>query len=309
MLTYVYLIGGFIVLTLGAEALVRGASALALKLGVAPLIIGLTIVAFGTSAPELAVSIKAALANNSGIALGNVVGSNIANIGLILGLAALIHPMHVQVEMTKVHVPIMIAVSGLLWFLLADGALGVIDGLIFLALLAAYLIYSYFYSHNPEEDEAHEFPHQHVAVSAAFIIAGLAMLVGGGSFFVEGAVQLAKSLGVSDVVIGLTIVAVGTSMPELVTSVVAAMKKESDIAIGNVVGSNIFNILGILGVAALIAPISADNFNITDFIAMIAFAVILLPMCFNKHIGRIEGAVLVIAYIGYVAHLVANATA
>lgn len=308
MLTFVYLIGGFIVLTLGAEALVRGASALALKLGIAPMIIGLTIVAFGTSTPELAVSVKAAMDNNSGIALGNIVGSNIANIGLILGIAAIIHPMHVQMEMTKVHVPIMIAVSLLLWFLISDGDLGIVDGLIFVALLVAYLIYSYFYTHNPAEDEAHEFPHQHVAVSIAFIIAGLAMLIGGGSFFVDGAVELAKMIGISDVVIGLTIVAVGTSMPELVTSVVAAMKKESDIAIGNVVGSNIFNILGILGIASMIAPITSANFSMVDFVAMIGFAVLMLPMCINKRIGRIEGTVLVLAYAGYVAHLVANAT-
>lgn len=309
MLTFVYLIGGFIVLTLGAEALVRGASALALKLGIAPMIIGLTIVAFGTSAPELAVSIKAALSNNSGIALGNIVGSNIANIGLILGLAAIIHPMHIQPEMTRIHIPIMIAVSVLLWFLLSDGALGIMDGMVFVALLIAYIIYSYFYSHNPGEDEAHEFPHQHVAVSLAFIIAGLAMLIGGGTFFVNGAVELARMLGVSDVIIGLTIVAVGTSMPELVTSVVAAMKKESDIAIGNVVGSNIFNILCILGIASIIAPISSANFSTVDFVVMIAFAVILLPICINKRIGRLEGSALVIAYAAYVAYLVANATA
>lgn len=309
MLTFVYLIGGFVVLTIGAEALVRGASALALKLGIAPMIIGLTIVAFGTSAPELAVSIKAALSNNSGIALGNVVGSNIANIGLILGLAALIHPMHVQPEMTRIHIPVMIAVSGLLWFLISDGALGIMDGVIFVALLLAYLIYSYFYSHNTEEDDAEDLPRQHPAVSMAFIISGLAMLVGGGTFFVNGAVDLARMLGVSDVIIGLTIVAVGTSMPELVTSVVAAIKKESDIAIGNVVGSNIFNILCILGIAAMIAPISAANFSIADFVVMIAFAAILVPMGINKRIGRIEGGILVLGYIAYVAYLIANATA
>lgn len=307
MLTTVFLLGGFLVLTIGAEFLVRGASHLALKLGVAPLIVGLTIVGFGTSAPELAVSIKAALANSSGIALGNVIGSNIANIGLILGISAFISPIHVKPEITRIHLPFLIATSILLWCLLIDGALTVIDGCLFISLLIAYLAYSFITGKEDSTDNISDTPNQHAAISIILIIVGLTMLIVGGTYFVDGAVSLAKSLGVSDVVIGLTIVAVGTSMPELVTSVIAAIKKQGDISIGNVIGSNIFNILFILGVASLIAPINSQNFSAVDFSVMIIFCLLLLPMCLRKIIGRAEGALLVIAYFSYLGWLVSNA--
>ncbi|MGI2109777.1 calcium/sodium antiporter [Shewanella frigidimarina] len=299
------IIGGFIILTIGAEALVRGASAVALRLGIAPLIIGLTIVAFGTSAPELAVSVKSALAGNPGIALGNVVGSNIVNIGLILAITALIRPITVQSQMVKRDIPIMIAASVLMWFLLLDGEVSFIDGAILFSALVGYLVFSYVSAKNNPEDLDVDASPQPPGLSIALIIAGIAMLVGGGILFVDGAVDLAKQFGISEVIIGLTIVAIGTSMPELVTSVMAALKGQSDIAIGNVVGSNIFNVLGILGATALIHPVSAAGFNEIDFIAMLIFAFMVLPFAWSGlRIGRREGSVLLAGYLGYTSYLV-----
>ncbi|GGP43534.1 calcium/sodium antiporter [Shewanella saliphila] len=299
------IIGGFIILTFGAEALVHGASAVALRLGIAPLIIGLTIVAFGTSAPELAVSVKSALAGNPGIALGNVVGSNIVNVGLILAITALIRPITVQSQMVKRDIPIMIAASVLVWFLLLDGDVSFIDGAILFSLLLGYLGFSYVSSkNNPEALDIDATP-QKPLLSVLLIAVGIAMLVGGGILFVDGAVDLAKQFGISEVIIGLTIVAIGTSMPELVTSVMAALKGQSDIAIGNVVGSNIFNVLGILGATALIHPVSAAGFNEVDFIAMLIFAIMVLPFAWSGlRIGRREGGVLLAGYLGYTSYLV-----
>ncbi|MGI2261076.1 calcium/sodium antiporter [Shewanella sp. GXUN23E] len=308
MMTMLAIVGGFIILTVGAESLVRGASAVALRLGITPLVIGLTIVAFGTSAPELAVSLKSALAGNSGIALGNVIGSNIANIGLILALTALIRPIQVQSQMVKRDIPLMIIASLVFWFMLFDGELGFVDGLILVIALLSYLTFSYMSSKNSDEELDVDTTPQHPALSALFIIAGIAMLIGGGVLFVDGAVELAKAFGVSEVVIGLTIVAIGTSMPELVTSVVAAMKGESDIAIGNVVGSNLFNILGILGITALVQPVSSAGLENFDFTVMLALAVVLLPFAWTGlRIGRREGAVMLAAYLGYIGYLVVNA--
>ena len=309
MSTALFIVSGFIILTLGAEALVRGASVIALRLGIAPLIIGLTIVAFGTSAPELAVSIKSALAGNSGIALGNVVGSNIVNIGLILAVTALIRPIQVQSQMVKRDIPIMIAASILVWLLLLDGDVSFLDGLILFSLLVGYLVFSYkSASSSTEELDLDERP-QSPFISILLIVIGIAMLVGGGILFVDGAIDLAKHFGLSEVIIGLTIVAIGTSMPELVTSVMAALKGQSDIAIGNVVGSNIFNLLGILGATALIHPVSALGFNVIDFISMIIFALLVLPFAWSGlRIGRREGVVLLMGYLGYTSYLVVQAT-
>jgi cation:H+ antiporter len=310
MLIALAILGGFIILTIGAEALVRGASAVALKLGIAPLIIGLTIVAFGTSAPELAVSIKSALAGNPGIALGNVVGSNIVNIGLILAITALIKPIQIQSQMVKRDIPIMIAASILVWTLLLDGVVSFTDGAILFSLLVSYLVFSYVSSKNePEELDIDTTP-QKPLLSVGLIVVGIAMLVGGGILFVDGAVDLAKMFGISEVIIGLTIVAIGTSMPELVTSVMAALKGQSDIAIGNVVGSNIFNVLGILGATALIHPVSAEGFNQIDFIAMLIFAIMVLPFAWSGlRIGRREGAILLTGYLGYTGFLISQVVA
>lgn len=313
MLIALSIIGGFIILTLGAEALVRGASSIALRLGITPLIIGLTIVAFGTSAPELAVSVKSALAGNSGIALGNVIGSNIANIGLILAITALIRPIQVQSQIVKRDIPLMILASMLFWGLLLDGELSLIDGVVLLSLLVGYLVFSYISSKNTKDAdadaEAIEEGPKNPLLSILFILVGISMLVGGGILFVNGAVDLAKTFGVSEVIIGLTIVAIGTSMPELVTSVLAALKGESDIAIGNVVGSNLFNILGILGVTAIVHPVSALGFQSFDFTVMLALAVVILPFAWTGlRIGRREGAVLLLSYLGYMGYLVNQAS-
>ncbi|MCL1094458.1 calcium/sodium antiporter [Shewanella kaireitica] len=309
MFTWLSIIGGFVILTLGAESLVRGASSIALKLGLSPLIIGLTIVAFGTSAPELAVSIKSAVAGNSGIALGNVIGSNIANIGLILGITALIRPIKIESQMVKRDIPIMIAASLLFWGLLLDDGLSFIDGAILTTLLVTYLSYSYFTADKQTSAENEtEDAGQSQWLSIIFIIVGISMLVGGGILFVDGAVALAQSFGISEIIIGLTIVAIGTSMPELVTSIVAALKGQSDIAIGNVVGSNLFNILGILGVTALIHPIIGNDISALDWQVMIGLAVMLLPFAYTGlRIGRREGAILVLGYLAYISYLVTQA--
>ncbi|WP_283630559.1 calcium/sodium antiporter [Shewanella baltica] len=310
MLITLSIIGGFIILTLGAEALVRGASAIALRLGITPLIIGLTIVAFGTSAPELAVSVKSALAGNSGIALGNVIGSNIANIGLILAITALIRPIQVQSQVVKRDIPLMILASMLFWGLLLDGELSLIDGVVLLSLLVGYLTFSYISSKNSKNEEEIEAGPNNPLLSGLFILVGISMLVGGGILFVNGAVDLAKTFGVSEVIIGLTIVAIGTSMPELVTSVIAALKGQSDIAIGNVVGSNLFNILGILGVTAIVHPVSSLGFQPFDFMVMLALAVVILPFAWTGlRIGRREGSVLLLTYLGYMGYLINQASA
>ncbi|GIU46434.1 calcium/sodium antiporter [Shewanella algidipiscicola] len=310
MLTLLAIIGGFIILTAGAEALVRGASSVALKLGIAPLIIGLTIVAFGTSAPELAVSLKSALAGNPGIAIGNVIGSNIANIGLILGITALIRPIQVQTQMIKRDIPIMIGASLLFWGLINDGDVSLLDGALLTTLLVAYLGFSYISSRGEGASDIPDSSLAHPLLATLLIAVGISMLIGGGMLFVDGAVTLAQQFGVSELIIGLTIVAIGTSMPELVTSVVAARKGESDIAIGNVVGSNLFNILGILGITALIHPITSGGLQIIDMSMMLALALILLPVAWTgMRIGRREGALLLVAYLCYLGYLINSASA
>ncbi|GIU51845.1 MULTISPECIES: calcium/sodium antiporter [Shewanella] len=308
MLILLSIIGGFLILTIGAEALVRGASQIALKLGLTPLIIGLTIVAFGTSAPELAVSVKSAMAGNSGIALGNVIGSNIANIGLILGITALIRPIKIESQMVRRDIPIMIAASVLFWSLLLDGGLSIWNGMLLTTLLVGYLSFSYITADKQSNEDGLAVNTQSNWLSVVLIIIGISMLVGGGILFVDGAVAMAKSFGISEVIIGLTIVAIGTSMPELVTSIVAAMKGESDIAIGNVIGSNLFNILGILGVTALIHPILDSEISSIDWFTMIALAMVLLPFAYTGlRIGRREASFLVLSYLGYIGYLVVQA--
>lgn len=307
----IYLVGGLIMLFIGAEGLVRGSSNLAIKIGIAPLVVGLTVVSFGTSAPELVVSLKAAISGNGSISLGNIIGSNIANIALILGVAALIRPLKVHANVIMREIPIMIAISVLLLILLIDGEVGFIDGIILVGGLIIYLVVNVILARKEKNAEVDaEFKEGlkskfGIPLSIVFIIVGLGLLLFGANLFVQSAVVIAKIFNVSDAIIGLTIVAIGTSLPELITSVVAAYKKEADIAIGNVVGSNIFNILGILGITALVIPISSLGINYVDLGVMLFTAIILFPLSRTGFsISRFEGAFLLAGYAGYIYYLV-----
>ncbi|MBL9154676.1 MAG: calcium/sodium antiporter [Verrucomicrobiales bacterium] len=296
-----------VLLIAGAEGLVRGSASIALKLGLTPLMVGLTVVAFGTSSPELVVSIKASLAGQGDISVGNVVGSNIFNIAVILGLTALICPVAVQWQLIKIDAPIMVGVSLLMLLLLGDGALSRAEGSLLFAGIVSYTILNVYLARRTttpaveaEFEEGVPKPTSHWWADLLFIAGGLALLVFGSDLLVEHAVSLARSLGVSEAVIGLTIIAAGTSMPELATSIVAALRKEPDIAIGNVIGSNIFNILSILGLCSLVAPIQSSGIRPFDYWAMIGCAVLLLPMLWTgRKIVRIEGAILLAAYGAY----------
>lgn len=306
-LNLLLLIAGLVLLYGGAEGLVRGASSIALRLGITPLVVGLTVVAFGTSAPEMVVSVKATLSGQGGIATGNVVGSNIFNIAVILGLSALIRPLVVQAQLIKFDTPIMIAVSAACLLIFRDGVLSRFEAALLAAGIIIYTVTNVVMARRETSKEvvdefAEGAPPQSrsVLIDLALIIGGLVLLVLGARFLVDAAVAIARAWGVSEAVIGLTIVAAGTSMPELATSMVAAFRKESDIAIGNIVGSNIFNILAILGVAGLIKPLSAGGVTMVDFALMIFVALLLLPLMISgKRISRTEGLILVALYAGY----------
>jgi cation:H+ antiporter len=306
-----FLILGLVALFVGAEGLIRGSSSLALKIGITPLVVGLTVVAFGTSTPELVVSIKAAIIGNSSISLGNVVGSNIANIALILGIAALIRPLDIHANVIRREIPIMIGISILLIILLIDGELGLVDGLIFVLGIITYTVVNVLMARKEKNAEVEkEFKEGlktklSVQVSIIFIIGGLGLMILGANLFVNSSISIAKAIGVSDAIIGLTIVAVGTSLPELITSVVAAYKNEPDIAIGNVVGSNIFNILGILGITAIVIPLNSTGISYVDFGVMLFTAIILLPLSKTGFkLTRLEGLSLVTGYIIYLYYLI-----
>lgn len=317
MLSLLGIVAGLVALFFGGNWLVKGASRLAESLGISPLIVGLTVVAIGTSAPELLVSLRAALSGSSDIAVGNIVGSNIANIGLILGLSGLIFPISVHVNLLKREVPIMIGVALLAVILFQDALVGRIDGLILLIGFAIFMIFVVI-SARGEQDTTYEIPEQQFEVKAEQIqrgrealrlIVGIIVLMLGAQLTVDNATDLARSLGVSELVIGITLVAVGTSLPELVTSVTAAIRKESDIAIGNVVGSNIFNILGILGLTALIQPIAiAEQIVKVDSLVMLGFSLLLLPFVLDRKLGRIEAVIFILAYIGFTAYAILAST-
>ncbi|MDP1607096.1 MAG: calcium/sodium antiporter [Rhodocyclaceae bacterium] len=312
---------GLVLLVAGAESLVRGASRLASRLGISPLVIGLTVVAFGTSAPELAVSVQAGLAGQSDIAVGNVVGSNIVNVLFILGLAALIVPLVVSQQLVRIDVPLLIGASVLFLLMSLDGRIGLFDGLLLFAGIVGYILFALRQSRKEsaqiEAEYAQEFggggkPTGALPLQIALIVAGLAMLVLGSHWLVGGAVAFARHFGVSELIIGLTIVAIGTSLPELATSVVAALRGERDIAVGNVVGSGIFNLLAIAGIAALVTP---DGLTVApalirfDIPIMIVAAFACLPIFAKGHlIPRWQGALFIAYYTAYVAYLVLDAT-
>ena len=294
---------GLVLLYYGAECLVRGGSAIASRSCVSPLVIGLTLVAFGTSAPELFVSMSAALHGLGDICIGNVVGSNICNIALILGLSALLSPLAVKAELFKRDLPIMILASVVLTVVcLFCGGIGRVVGLLFVVGIVAYTIIGI--KSSSGKCEMHE-PKMLRTTAYFAVIGGLLALVGGAKLILLGAVALEKHFGVADEFVALTVVAVGTSLPELATSVVAARKGEADIAIGNVVGSNIFNILGILGVSALLRPMSIEGMDWADFGMMLVTAVGLWPLMGARgRLGRFEGILLLTVYGVYLWWLV-----
>lgn len=305
------MLAGLVLLYFGAEGLVRGSSSLALRLGISPLVIGLTVVAYGTSMPELVVSIKAALIGQGAIAIGNVVGSNIFNIAVILGIAALIYPMKVQRQLVRLDTPVMILVSFLFLFFFQDLTVSRVEGGILFIGILTYTIGNLYFARRESvkkaQEELKEALPKHsgsLGTDILFIAGGFGLLILGANFLVEGAISFARLIGISEAVIGLTIVAAGTSLPELATSVVAAMKKESDIAIGNIVGSNIFNILCILGVASLIKPIDGTGISMIDVYVMIVVAVALLPILKTDFLlDRKEGCALLIGYGVYLYYL------
>lgn len=306
---------GLAILVFGAELLVRGASVLASRLGISPLVVGLTVVAFGTSSPELAVSLSAVARDQPDLVLGNAVGSNIFNVLFILGLSALVRPLIVSQKLIRVDVPIMIAISIVLWAMLLDGSLGRFDGVVLLAGIVTYTIFAIRMSRCESLAVVEEYasaartPTRHSITKVVILIAvGLAGCVLGARWFVSGAVAVATDMGVSELVIGLTIVAAGTSLPEVATSLVAVVRGQRDIAVGNVIGSNIFNILGILGLAGVIAPGGVPvepSLMAFDLPVMIAVAVACLPIAFTGfRINRWEGGLLFGAYISYIAFIV-----
>lgn len=322
----VFLIAGLVLLVAGAEILVRGASRLARGIGISPLVVGLTVVAFGTSAPEMAVSIGASLAGQADLALGNVVGSNIFNVLLILGLSALVAPLVVSRQLVRLDVPLMIAVSVLVLLMGIDGRISRLDGAILFAGILSYTAYLIHQgrresregrtaAQQTEPPDAVQTPPPPQTLSflknISLIVGGLALLVLGANWLVDSAIQIAQALGVSELIIGLTIVAAGTSMPELATSVIAGLRGERDIAVGNIVGSNIFNILAVLGLSALV---STDGVAVArealsfDIPVMIGVALICLPIFFSGYlISRWNGALLLFYYLIYTTFLLMTA--
>jgi cation:H+ antiporter len=316
--TLIRLVAGLALLVWGAEWLVRGASRLAAGAGVSPLVIGLTVVAYGTSSPELAVSVSSTFSGQADLALGNVVGSNIVNVLLILGASAVVTPLAVAAPLVRLEVPLMIGVSALALLLALDGAVGRLDGVLLMAGAVAYTLFQIRQSRRESAEVRQEFAREfggiqiHSGRDVGRVVAGCLLLVLGSRWLVGGAVVVAKALGVSELVIGLTIVAAGTSLPELATSVLAAMRGERDIAVGNVVGSNIFNILSVLGTTAAVAPhgvaVSSAALRF-DLPVMIAVAVACLPIFASGHvIARWEGVLFLLYFGAYLVYLGLDAT-
>lgn len=316
-LSIVEILIGVVLLYFGAEWLVSGGVKIATRLSVPSLIIGLTLVAFGTSAPELAVSIDSALNGQGDISIGNVAGSNICNIGLILGAAALINPLSVKLQLFKFDSPVMVlAALGLALFCWFTGGVPRWGGVLFLLLFVAYTIVLILLARREKRDADNSVSEEaHILswrdsfwFSAVLVIVGLGLLIAGAKILVTGAVEIGRICGLSEAVIGLTIVAIGTSLPELATSVVAAIRGERDIAVGNVVGSNIFNVFAIMGIVPLISPVKVTGIGTVDWVVLLLFSVALLPLMRSGfEISRKEGAVLVTGFIGYLIYLICMA--
>jgi len=319
---------GLAMLLGGAELLVRGASRLAAALGLSPLVIGLTVVAFGTSAPEFAVSAQASYAGQPDLLLGNLIGSNIANVLLILGVASLVAPLVVAQQIVRLEAPLGIGIAVLVWLLALDGVIGRFDGALLFGGLLLYLVWSIRKERKappsvqeeyataldlPQEEPEEVSKGGRIALNLGLLVTGLVILVVGADWLVEGAVALARAFGVSELVIGLTVIAVGTSLPEVATSIIAGLRGGRDIAVGNVMGSNIFNLLGVLGLAALVAPhgVPVDPEVLRfELPVMIAVSVACLPIFFHGYrIARWEGGFLLAHYIAFTTYIVLSATA
>lgn len=322
MAIFLLLSGGLLSLVVGAEALVRGASRLAAALGISPLVIGLTVVAFGTSSPELAISLQSTFIGQADIAVGNVVGSNIFNMLVIIGLSAIITPLVVHQQLVRLDVPLLIGVSLLTWWMVANGVMSRWEGVILFVGLVAYLVFLVRQSRRESVEVQEEYKAEYGdgrlqdwrlwLLNLGLVGIGLALLVVGSNWLVEGAVRLARLFGLSELIIGLTIVAAGTSLPEVATSVLAAIRGERDIAVGNAVGSSIFNLMAVLALTAVFAPnginvaAAAINFDIP---VMTAVAIASLPIFFTGNlIARWEGFIFLAYYVAYTAYLVLDAT-
>lgn len=324
MLASVQIVAGLVTLIVGGELLVRGASAIATAMRIPPLIIGLTVVAFGTSAPELGVSLQAAYAGSVDVAVGNVIGSNIFNVLFVLGLSALFAPLIVSSQLIRFDVPLMIGASVLTWWLARDGGLSRLDGVWLFGLLVVYLLMCFFNGRRkpsstaasgiPTEqlvDEAEAAPRR-LPLQFVYMVVGLVGLTFGAKWLVTGAVSVATWMGVSELIIGLTIVAIGTSLPEIVTSVVASIRGERDIAVGNVVGSNLFNLGCVLGISSIVAPqgmpVGAEAVAF-DMPVMIAVAAVCFPIFFTGQvIARWEGALFLVYFVAYTTLLIVSQT-
>ena len=319
-MTWVLLVVGFVVLIGGAEVLVRGAGRVAVRFGLSPIVVGLTVVAFGTSAPELAVSVSSAFRGQTGLAVGNVVGSNIANVLLVLGASAAFGGgLVVAAKIVRIDVPLMIAASVAVLIMSLNGSIGRLEGALLFLSIIAYVTWTVRSARNASaavlaeyEDEFGDGEGEPLWVDVLFVLAGVGALVLGSTWLVSSASDIAADLGVSDLVIGLTVVAIGTSAPELATSLVAALKGERDIAVGNAVGSNLFNLLSVLGFTALVAPdglpVSDDALRL-DMPIMVAVAVACLPVFFKGFsITRTEGAFFFAYYLAYIVFLVLDET-
>ena len=312
---YLQVLAGFVLLLGGAEIMVRGAIGLADRLGISKMVIGMTVVAFGTSAPELLVSLNAALSGSAGLALGNVIGSNIANIWLVLGAAGLLLPIACAPGALIRDGYILLAGTGAFLALAMTGLIGLVQGLILVVLFAGFLAYSFWrekFSNDEaaqvhiHEAEEYEAVPQSIGLAAVLLIVGFGGLFLGSEWLVEGGVAIARSFGVSEAVIGLTIIAFGTSLPELAASVVAALRRHADVALGNVVGSNIFNIVGIVGIVAIVAPLEVPvRVMQFDIWIMVVATLALMPFMIGRRLtlGRIDAAIYLVLYVAYITAL------
>ncbi len=302
---------GLVLLGVGADSVLRAASGIALRFGIPPFIVGLTIVGFGTSAPELAVNLSAAWQGRSDVALGNIVGSNIANVGLILGLSALFVPLAVHMRLLRVETPLVIAAGAVLWLLAVDGRLGRIDAAILLTAFVAFIVYALRSSGSEpvavQQELATAAGSQAPAwINALRFVLGLAVMVYGADLMVDSAVSIARMAGLSELLIGLTIIAIGTSIPELATSLLAALRRQNDIAVGNVLGSCLFNLLLVLGATSMLLPMAVPGSLLQiEIPVMIAFSILLYPMIVRDLcIRRGEGAFLLVGYLAFLGLLV-----